>query len=112
MDLIFLKRLKTKNNLIIQELKESVNQCDLIIADINETLPYTCRTVDLTNFYHKRKRHVQEEIQEFKVLRDNIKKAIYEQCEHDFTKDLVETNSEETVSIEYCVNCELNKRNS
>ena len=111
MDLIFLKRMKTKNNYIIQQLQEGINECDRIIVDISEALPYTCQSVDLTNFYHKRKTHLREETNEFKIISDNMNKVIYELCEHEFIKDSVETNLEQTVSIEYCVYCELNKEN-
>lgn len=109
MDLTFLKRIKTKNTLIIQQLEEGINQCDLIMTDINETLPYTCQSVDLTNFYHKRKTQLKEETHELKVIQHNVDKEIYKLCKHDFTKDFIETILEETVSVEYCLNCELNK---
>jgi len=110
MDLIFLKNLKTLNRLMIQELEESLLQCDLIISQITEKLPYTCHTVDLTNFYHRRKNIIHPEIQSLERMEENINKEMYKLCEHQFLKDLVELDPErEPVPVEYCVNCELNK---
>jgi hypothetical protein len=112
MDLPFLKNFKTQNNIMIQQLKDYVVQCDLIISQINENLPYTCHTVDLTNFYNRQKNIIQFEIQPLERLEENINKEIYKLCEHQFLKDLVELDPEsEPVHVEYCVDCELNKEN-
>lgn len=110
MNLDFLKKLKTLNQVMIQQLEESVIQCDLIISQINENLPYTCQTVDLTNFYERRKYIIRAEIQPLERVQENINKDIYMICQHQFLKDLVEVDPEQSpISVEYCVNCELNK---
>ena len=110
MNLDFLKNLKTLNRAVVQQLEESVVQCDLIISQITENLPYTCHTVDLTNFYHRRKNTIQAEIQPLERVEENINKEIYALCQHQFMKDLVEVDPErEPISVEYCINCELNK---
>ena len=110
MNLDFLKNLKTLNRGVIQQLEESVVQCDLIISQITENLPYTCHTVDLTNFYDRRKNIIRAEIQPLERVEENINKEIYALCQHQFMKDLVELDPErEPVSVEYCTNCELNK---
>lgn len=110
MNLEFLKKLKTLNRLMIQQLEDSETQCDLIISQINENLPYTCNTVDLTNFYHRRINNLKSEIQPLERMEENINREIYKLCEHHFLKDLVELDPEhEPLHVEYCVNCELNK---
>ena len=111
MNLDFLKNLKTLNRGVIQQLEESVVQCDLIISQITENLPYTCHTVDLTNFYDRRKNIIRAEIQPLERMEENINKEIYALCQHQFLKDLVEVDPErEPVRVEYCTNCELNKK--
>jgi hypothetical protein len=112
MDLNFLKKIKLKNLLLIQHLEEGVIHCDLLVIDINETLPYTYHTVDLTNFYEQRKINLSDDIQELKIIGNNIDNQIYKLCEHDFIKDIIETTSEKTICVEYCVNCKLNKKNT
>jgi hypothetical protein len=110
MNLDFLKNLKTLNRGMIQQLEESIVQCDLIILQITKNLPYTCHTVDLTNFYHLRINNINAEIQPLERVEENINKEIYALCQHQFTKDLVELDPErEPVPVEYCTNCELNK---
>ena len=95
---------------MIQQLEESVIQCDLIISQITENLPYTCHTVDLTNFYDRRKNIIRAEIQPLERMEENINKEIYKLCQHQFLEDLVELDPErDPVSVEYCVTCELNK---
>jgi hypothetical protein len=112
MSLDFLKNLKTLNRALVQQLEESVVQYDLIISQISENLPYTCQTVDLTNFYDRQKNNLRAEIQPLKRVEENINQEIYAICQHQFLKDLVEVDPErEPVPVEYCVNCELNKEN-
>ena len=112
MSLDFLKNLKTLNRTMVQQLEESVVQCDLIISQISENLPYTCHTVDLTNFYNQQKNIIRAEIQPLEQVEENINQEIYAICQHQFLKDLVEVGPEcEPVPVEYCVNCELNKEN-